>query len=176
MVGVGHSSWPARRVAGMEQVRTVLLDHGRLARKHVEELVLFFVPMPVGRPRPRLQRMDVGAELGQPALVGQVQPLGWAVILRIFLVRVDHRCLAFPDDHLDPPKVCAVPCLGAPERFLPRKPRTSRYSNFRKSKYPKFAEPLIDELWRTPYRRSSRRGPIAAVRSAQEPPCGVARS
>jgi hypothetical protein len=49
----------------------------------------------------------VGAELGQPALVGKMQPLGWAVIPRIFLVRVNYRRLVFSDDHLVPPYACA---------------------------------------------------------------------
>jgi hypothetical protein len=56
---------------------------------------------------------------------------------------VDHRCLAFPDDHLDPPKVCAVPFQvpGCSQAAPPaRKLRTSRYSNFGESKHPKFAE------------------------------------
>jgi hypothetical protein len=97
----------------------------------------------VGRACPRLERVEVSAELGQPAHVGQGQQLGWAIIARIFLVGVDHRCLAFPDDHLDPPKVCAVPFLvpgyshGASP---PRKLRMSRYSNVRESKHPNFAE------------------------------------
>src|SRR5918995_3509339 len=88
----------------------ILLDHGPLARKHVEELVLLFVPVPMGGARPRLQRMHVGAELGQPALVGKVQPLGGAVHLRIFLVCVIYRCLVVSDDHLDPPKICHARC------------------------------------------------------------------
>src|SRR5687767_3097693 len=50
--------------------------------------------------------MDVGAELGQPTLVGKVQLLGCAVHLRIFLVRVYYRWLVFSDYHLHPPKVC----------------------------------------------------------------------
>src|ERR671912_1216701 len=110
LVGVRRARWPARRVAGMEQVGAILLDHGPLSRKHVEELVLLFVPVPVGGARPRLQRMHVGAELGQPALVGKVQPLGGAVHLRIFLVCVIYRCLVISDDHLDPPKVCHARC------------------------------------------------------------------
>jgi hypothetical protein len=55
-----------------------------------------------------VQRVNVGAELGQPALVGKMQPLGWAVIPRIFLVRVNYRRLVFSDDHLVPPSACAV--------------------------------------------------------------------
>jgi hypothetical protein len=45
----------------------VLLDHGSLARDDVEELVLLFVPVPLGGARPRRQCLDVGAVLGQPA-------------------------------------------------------------------------------------------------------------
>jgi hypothetical protein len=60
----------------MKQMSTILLDHGRFARKHVEELVFLFVPVPVECIfRARLQRLDVGAELGQPARVGILQPL-----------------------------------------------------------------------------------------------------
>src|SRR5918998_5071461 len=112
LVGVRHPRRPAGRVARTERVGTVLLDHGRLARDDVEELVLLLMPVPIGGARPRLQRVDVGAELGQPALVGKMQPLGWAVIPRIFLVRVNYWRLIFSDDHLVPPFACAVRADG----------------------------------------------------------------
>jgi hypothetical protein len=72
LVGVRHARRPACRVAGVEGMRAIFLDHGRLPGKHVEQLVLLFVPVPVGRARARLQRLDVGNELGQPTLLGEV--------------------------------------------------------------------------------------------------------
>ena len=76
-MGLRRARRPAGRVAGMKQMSTILLDHGRFARKHVEELVFLFVPVPVETvlTHARLQRLDVGAELGQPARVGILQPL-----------------------------------------------------------------------------------------------------
>ena len=47
----------------MKQMSAILLDHGHLARDDVEELVFLLVPVPVGRARARLERVDVGAEL-----------------------------------------------------------------------------------------------------------------
>jgi hypothetical protein len=81
MVGVSRVRWPAGRVARTEEVGAILLDHSLLARKHVEELALLFVPVPVGRARPRLQGLDVGDELGQPARLRKVQRLAGAVHL-----------------------------------------------------------------------------------------------
>jgi hypothetical protein len=74
-MGVRRARRPAGGVAGMKQMSTILLDHGRFARKHVEELFFLFVPVHVGSSCARLQRLDVGAELGQPARVGILQPL-----------------------------------------------------------------------------------------------------
>ena len=68
LVGVLRARWPARRVAGMEQVGAILLDHGRLSRKHIQELVLLFVPVPVGGARRRLQRMHVAPNWVNPPL------------------------------------------------------------------------------------------------------------
>src|SRR5919107_1452604 len=56
LVSVRRSRRPACCVAGVEGMRAIFLDHGRLARNHVEELVFLFVPVPVARARPRLQR------------------------------------------------------------------------------------------------------------------------
>src|SRR5215210_1250540 len=53
LVGVRRARRPAGCVAGIKWMGAVLLDHGRLARKHVEELVLLFVPVSDGRPCPR---------------------------------------------------------------------------------------------------------------------------
>jgi len=89
-------------------MRAIFLDHGRLARKHVEELVFLFVPVPVARARPRLQRLDVRDELGQPALLGEVQGLTGSIGLLIFCGSPIYRCLVFSYDHIGPPKVCGI--------------------------------------------------------------------
>ena len=54
MMGVPHARRPTGRVTRVKQVRSVLLDHSRLARKHVDELVYLFVPVPLRESRPRL--------------------------------------------------------------------------------------------------------------------------
>ena len=99
---------PAGQQAASQRVEAVVLDHGRLAPDNVEELVLLLVPVPVGGARPRLQRVEVGAKLGKPTLVGKMEPLGWAVIPRIFPVRVNYRRLVLSDDHLVPSSAGAV--------------------------------------------------------------------
>src|SRR5918998_479378 len=44
LMAVRRARRPAGRVAGMEGVNAIFLDHGSLARKHVKELVFVFVP------------------------------------------------------------------------------------------------------------------------------------
>ena len=97
-------------VARMEGVVAVLLDHGSFARDHVEELVLLLflllllllllVPVPLRGPRPRLERLEAGAELGKAARFGDAQPLGGAVVLRRCLGVRYRRRLVFSNDHL----------------------------------------------------------------------------
>src|SRR5215208_6523978 len=105
LVSVRRTRRPACRVAGVEGMRPIFLDHGRLARKHVEELVFLLVPVPVPRARARLQRLDVRDELGQPALLGEVQRLTGSIGLLIFCGSPIYRCLVFLYDHLGAPKV-----------------------------------------------------------------------
>ena len=62
----------------------IFLNHGRLPGKHVEQLVLLFVPVPVAGARARLQRLDVRDELGQPALLGEVHRLAGSIRLLLF--------------------------------------------------------------------------------------------
>ena len=53
---------------GWSRWGAILLDHGRLSRKHIQELVLLFVPVPVGGARRRLQRMHVAPNWVNPPL------------------------------------------------------------------------------------------------------------
>ena len=109
-MGVGRARWPARSVAGMEQVG----GHPPGSRSPLPKAYTGTRP-PLRASAGRRSATPVaayarGAELGQPALVGKVQPIGGAVHLRIFLVCVIYRCLVFSDDHLDPLKVCHARC------------------------------------------------------------------
>ena len=81
---------------------TVLFDHGRLAREHVEKFVFLFVPVPIGRAGPWLQRLDIGAELGQSAHFGIAQQGEGALALCPVLGALIVLWLIFSNDHLFP--------------------------------------------------------------------------
>ena len=72
MMGVGLAMPPARRIAGAQQVFAVIVDDGRLTIEDVEKFVLCLMPMPVRGHTAGGQRLQMDAELGQPARVGQV--------------------------------------------------------------------------------------------------------
>src|SRR5215210_186357 len=125
LVGIAGASRPAGRVSSTQRMGAVVLDHGRRPREHVEELVRLLVPVPLRGARPGLQRLDVGAKLGQPASLRIIQP---------FLGLVIRRWRVFSDDHLYPPKVCRVhmrtqPCILQGTHVMGRLPLcTPRYS------------------------------------------------
>ena len=79
---------------------TVLFDQSRLAGEHIEKFVFLFVPVPVGRAGPWLQRLDIGAELGQSAYFGIAQQFEGAVALCPVLGALIALWQIFSNDHL----------------------------------------------------------------------------
>src|SRR5438128_598570 len=78
----------------------VILDHRRLAREHIKKLVFLFVPVSVGRTGSWLERLDIGAEMGQSPRFGITKQFEGAVTLCPVLSALIVLRLIFSDDHL----------------------------------------------------------------------------
>src|SRR5262245_7654791 len=96
---VRGSGRPAGRIAGMKYMVTVVFNHGRLARDQVQKLVLCFVPMSFDGSRPWLERLDIGAALGQSADLRVAQQFEGSVALRPVLCALIVLWLILSNDH-----------------------------------------------------------------------------
>src|SRR5450755_2392594 len=88
----------------------VILDHRRLPREHVEKLVFLFVPVSFGRTGPWLERLDIGAEMGQSPYFGIAKQFEGTVTLCPVLSALIVLWLIFSDDHLFSVGACHSNC------------------------------------------------------------------
>src|SRR5258706_11168817 len=100
-MGKGSSRRPARGIAWMEHMRSIILQHGRLTGQHVEEFILLFVPMPLGGVGPGLQRFHVGAKLRDVPGVRIVEPLTGSSLRPFCRAGFAAPHLALSHDHVD---------------------------------------------------------------------------
>src|SRR5207237_4925701 len=83
-------------------MNTIIFNHSRLARDHVEKFVFLFVPMSIRRTGPWLERLNIGAELCQSAHLRIAQQFEGSIALRPVLRALIVEWLIPSDDHLFP--------------------------------------------------------------------------